>query len=70
MLAILTGEDPHANEIPQVKPYIVPSHSNSKKKKKKSISMHDPKILQFFCLFFLPFQGPLPEHMKIPRLGV
>lgn len=31
MLAICIEEDPHANEISQMNPYIVPSHSSSKK---------------------------------------
>ena len=26
--------------------------------------------LFFFCLFFLAFLGPLPQHMEVPRLGV
>ena len=24
----------------------------------------------FFLVFFLPFLGPLPQHMEVPRLGV
>ena len=24
----------------------------------------------FFFLIFLPFLGPLPQHMEVPRLGV
>ena len=33
--------------------------------------MGTPEILFFFFLFvFLPFLGPLPQHMEVPRLGV
>ena len=34
----------------------------------------DPKGLWvdvvFFFFVFLPFLGPLPQHMEVPRLGV
>ena len=27
-------------------------------------------LIFFFFLVFLPFLGPLPRHMEVPRLGV
>ena len=27
-------------------------------------------ILFYFIFVFLPFLGPLPQHMEVPRLGV
>ena len=31
---------------------------------------HDLGFLSFFFLVFLPFLGPFPQHMEVPRLGV
>ena len=27
-------------------------------------------VCLFVCFVFLPFLGPLPRHMEVPRLGV
>ena len=27
-------------------------------------------LVFFFFFFLLPFLGPLPQHMEVPRLGV
>ena len=30
----------------------------------------NPQLFFLFVLSFLPFLGPLPRHMEVPRLGV
>ena len=47
-----------------------------KKKKKESCRRNGSRFgifgffLVFFFFVFLPFLGPLPRHMEVPRLGV
>ena len=43
----------------------------SRKLDKNDINIRFRAINSFFFFFlFLPFLGPLPQHMEIPRLGV
>jgi len=34
------------------------------------LSLEVLKIFFFFFFVFLPYLGPIPQHMEIPRLGV
>ena len=42
----------------------------TKKKERNGSYFLQLLLLQFFFLVFLPFLGPLPQHMQVPRQGV
>ena len=54
---------------------VIPKHPSLRNEELEMKSIVKAMIIMFFVCFlwvfvFLPFLGPLPWHMEIPRLGV